>query len=325
MSQGGGVRLPSAPATKAIIDRITSLHVNQEAPEWICLYNEGSFLNPVELPHSAQRFIIEMIAEIPSVRRITIESRPQFITAEALKILTSVSTFGVEIEIGIGVEVSNDFVRHYCINKGFSWAEFETAVGIISKYKGLRALAYVLLKPPFLSESEAIDEAVKTIYKCFQVGTSAVSLEIMSIHEWSLVEYLWLKRFYELPMVWSAIDTVLKTEKFGEVRIGGEPETYFPKSLFAAHHCERCTERVWTAIRHYNESHNINYLTELFCECREKWVKMIKEERRNEEEIENSIRHRISNLKNIPLSFADYLKEKILGVKKYGEYQFCNI
>ena len=60
-----------------------------------------------------------------------------------------------------------------CLNKGFSLAQFEKAAKIIIDNLYLRT--YVMLKPPFLTEKESIDEAIKTIEYVFSLGASTVS------------------------------------------------------------------------------------------------------------------------------------------------------
>jgi len=125
-----------------------------------------------------------------------------------------------------GVEVRNDLVRKLAVNKGFSWASFAEKVSSIAKRKNLRSLAYVLVKPLFLTESEAIKEGTRTTEECFKIGVDAVSLETMSIQEWTLVEYLWLLDLYDLPSLWTVLQIASDTCKLGDLRIGGEPETF---------------------------------------------------------------------------------------------------
>ena len=43
-------------------------------------------------------------------------------------------------------------------------------------------IAYVILKPPFLSEQEAITEAISTIGFANEIGFERISLEPMTIH-----------------------------------------------------------------------------------------------------------------------------------------------
>lgn len=323
MAQGLNITLPSAYYIYPIPDIITSWCSNPDSsPEWVCIYNEGSYLNPEELSIRAAHTILEIVAEVESVKRITIESRPEFVTEESLEWLRDLSlTYGCEVEIGLGVEVGNDFVRQYCINKGFTWQEFEEKVRVMTKY-GIRSLAYILLKPPFMSESEAIEESIRTIKSCFQKGVNAVSLEIMSIHAWTIVEYLWLKGLYELPSLWSVIDITSKVANLGELRIGGEPATYYPKSLTTAYNCEICTRRIWRRIRQYNEHHNLSILTECSCICKEAWYQKVNEGRNQEGNLKKVVSERLFKISTTCLSLQDYITNKIMKGENHEQVDF---
>ena len=312
MAYGLGIN-PEHPSIeiKPVVEKTIEWLVGEEAPEWVCVYNEGSFLNPWELSPFAQSVILTLIAQIESVKRITIESRPEFITPDSLKPLEEITnTYGVEVEIGIGIEVRNDFVREVCVNKGFSWEEFGRGIKAIRE-RGLRSLAYVFLKPPFLTEREAIEEAVSTVEACFNEGVDAISLEVASIHEWTLLEYLWLKGFYRVPWLWSALEVVRRVWDIGEIRIGGEPQTYFPQSEKAAYNCDECTKRIWMNIRHYNETHVLEHLQNGSCKCREEWIEEISLNDKVKKSLEERIIERIKEIEG-KLNIEDYLLRKSL-------------
>jgi radical SAM enzyme (TIGR01210 family) len=296
-------------SVKPIIDEVLRWrHKSDESPEWVCWYVEGSNLNERECPRDALKTILTVIANVPSVQRITVESRPEYVSDEALDILEEVaSEYNKEIEVGIGVEVYDDFIRKYCFNKGetFTWKLFKYIVKKIKERTPLlRVLAYVILKPPFLTEKEGIEEAIKTIDECFKVGVDSVSLEIMSIHEFTLVEYLWLRNLYRPPWLWSALEVIERTFEKGEIRIGGEPETYYPASTRAAYNDEKCTARIWKTIRQYNETHNINLFKVLSCECKEEWYQVV------EEKSNSTLRDRIIKIAN-QLNVDDYISRKL--------------
>ena len=56
---------------------------------------------------------------------------------------------GKHIELGVGLEIKDDFLRNVCINKGFTLVTFSAAAKIIAKKLSLRT--YVLLKPLLLA------------------------------------------------------------------------------------------------------------------------------------------------------------------------------
>lgn len=313
MAVGAGVQPLSSAIINSVGKKILELKSTDKKFDWFNIYNEGSFLNDSEIPQLAQETILKLIATETDARRITIETRPEYITDAKVDMLNEIATeYDIELEIGIGLETSDDFIRKYCVNKGFTFDEFAQKAKILRKNKNIRVLAYHLFKPIFLNESEAISDAVESLH-AYSGVVDAVSLEIAGVQEYTILEYLWLRKDYTLPSLWSVIE-VLNRFKYSsdlEIRLGGEPNTYYPASKTTAHNCEKCSERIWKRIRLYNETHNPKVLEDSYCDCRENWISQVEEES-NEIFIENNIAKRLQNIsKN--LSLDDYLEKKSLN------------
>ena len=61
------------------------------------------------------------------------------------------------MEIGVGLESSNPMTRDLCVNKSYRPDMFEKLVKKVRKH--CRLLAYVLIKPSFLTEKEGLDDS----------------------------------------------------------------------------------------------------------------------------------------------------------------------
>ncbi len=312
MAAGAGVRPFPAAVIKSIVDKILEIKLKGKVINWFNIYIEGSFLNDLEIPPLAQETILKLIATETDTERITIETRPEYITDKKVDMIDKIATeYDIEFEIGIGVETSNDFLRHYCINKGFTFQDFTRKAELLHTARNVRVLAYKLFKPIFLDESEAIEDAVESITAYSDIA-DVISIETAGIQEYTILEYLWLRGDYNLPWLWSVLEVMNKIKtliesKSVEIRLGGEPKSYYPASKTTAYNCEKCSERVWKRIRQYNETHDIRVL-ETHCECQETWVSQVK----NKDEgdcIEDGIIQRIIEIsKN--LSYEDYLEKK---------------
>lgn len=241
-------------------------------PAWLRIYNEGSFLNPYELAIEAQEKIIEAASNIRGVERITIESRPEFITSESLNALRSKLRQRVELEIGMGLETKNDIIRNVLINKGESFYLYKKALKALKEHR-TRGLAYVLLKPPFFSELDAVRDAESTIEFAFECGFDAVSLEPVSIHNFSFIDLLYCQGLYQPPWLWSVVRVVKDTFRFGEIRIGGLE--YYPRPKTVAHNRhisgDGCNHIFWNVIGMYNATHNPDLFSLLLCGCAAQW------------------------------------------------------
>ena len=320
MKQGIFAKQSSAALLKALTDWLIEKDFNGSLHniKWFNIYNEGSWLDDKEVPLTAQRTVLELIATETNAHRITIESRPEYITEEKVAILDEISSnYGIEIEVGVGAETNNDFIRQYCINKGFTFEDFAEKVKLLQTAKNLWILGYKLFKPLFLSEYEAILDTRKSLIAYSNVGVERVSVEIMGIQEYTLLECLWFGGNYRLPWLWSVL-TAVDEVKSVEIRLGGEPLTYYPKSNMTAHNCERCTEKIWRRIRRYNETHNIRML-QGSCECKEDWQTKIESEKEDYEEgsLEARIAERIIETAN-KISFENYKRLKVFYNSFYG-------
>ncbi|PIZ70482.1 MAG: hypothetical protein COY09_02865 [Candidatus Portnoybacteria bacterium CG_4_10_14_0_2_um_filter_39_11] len=166
------------------------LNVKQQ-PQWLYIYNGGSFLNADEIPLTAQIAIARLVGQHKSLDSLFVESRPEFVSSLSLARLTD-GLKGKTLEIGIGLEAITDRVREVLIRKGFSRDDYGRAVGVC-KNRGVKVLAYVFLKPLGLTEAESIDEAVRTIKYAFEAGTDEVSLSCAFVQEGTVMYEAFLK------------------------------------------------------------------------------------------------------------------------------------
>lgn len=249
-----------------------SKYVAKYKPSWIRINQEGNYANVHEVQISAQKTILRLASMISGVERITIESMAKYINQEGTDELRSALASDVELEVGIGFEAENDVVRNVCVNKGESIEDFRRAVGLL-RSKGLRSRAYVLLKPPFLSEGEAIEEAIETINAAYDLGFDSVSLEPMSVHEFTLVHALSLEGLYTPPWLWSVIRVAKSVRTHKEFGIGGIG--YYPRPINVAHNKHEkepdCNKDCWNAIKKYNQTRRLETLDNLSCNCEKLW------------------------------------------------------
>ena len=260
-------------------------------PSIIVLYNSGSFLDERQIPLEAKTEILTILSKDENIKKIIIESRPEFIREDFVKELVEIVK-NKRLEVGIGLESVTDFIREKCINKGFSLKDYEGALNILKKYD-IRVLTYVLLKPPFLNEWEAIIEAEKTIRYAFQAGTDTVILEVLYLEADSIVEYLYKQNMYKLPWLWSVVEIIKKTNNLGEIRIGYPQDS--PPPIQIAKNCDKCTERFYSAFHMFNKSANIAELKSLNCDCKKEWKKEIEKERKRDCNLEVDIRKKFHN------------------------------
>lgn len=241
-----------------------------EEPEIVAIYNGGSFLNKKEIPLNAQQEIAKKVAISTTAKILFIESRPEFVTEDSLSLTNLLK--GKRLEVGIGLEAVTDEVRLNYIHKGFSLSSYEKALETL-KSLNVGILTYVLLKPLFLSEREAIEEAVRTIRYAFSVGSDEVSLSSAFIQQGTLMERAYRNDAFRPPWLWSIIEVVRRTAHLGSVRIGSFKDE--PPPVAIPHNCEECSLIVEKTFDDYNLNRIIDVFNNLSCRCKEEWLKEI--------------------------------------------------
>lgn len=274
----------------AAVGRYAAAHY----PAWLRIYQEGNFANRAEVDRDAQISILRLAGVIRGVRRVTIECMAKYVVRDHFLDLRDALDPSVELEVGMGFEAEDDVIRNVCVCKGETIAEFEQAVRTL-KNCGVRSLAYVLLKPPFVTEGEAIDEATATIRRAASFGFDGISLEPASIHAYSVVDALYRAGCYTPPWLWSVLEVARASKGIADFRIGGTGFFPRPKNLaFNRHEADDgCNDRFWNAIRDYGATRDMATLEAIDCQCRSAWRKVLEQEA---EPLQTRIEHQLSTL-----------------------------
>lgn len=236
----------------------------------LCLYTPGSFFDDNELSPVLRKQILELVSKERRIKRLSIESRPDLISERKVAALREILC-DMEIEVGLGLDSANDLVRNSFINKGLRFESYLTACDILNRF-GIIVVTYILVKPPFLSESEAIIDAIRSANKAFESGSSIVSFEPMTVQKDTLVHQLYKSGLYRPPWLWSLVEIVKEASSLGEVRIG---QFFYPLAVRYPSNCERCTPHVLQKIQAFNRWGNIRLFDDLRCGCQRKWEKSL--------------------------------------------------
>jgi len=246
----------------------------------VCVYNLGSLLNEKEISVKAIKYIFSSLNTFKNIKKVIIESRAEYVNEEVLSLIKN--NYDGIVEVGIGVESTNNSIRQLCHHKGLQDLKIvNKAVYILHKYN-FKALAYVNFKPCFLTEQESIDDAIKTSIDCFNIGFDAVSIEPTSLQEYSLVNFLKNLGHYRVPWLWSLQKIVIgiykgKKQKSLDIRLGG----YFDEKILSgsqgegfsgrneifphetSSNCLKCTQEFVKCIKDFNMTYDVNDLCKI--------------------------------------------------------------
>ena len=240
-----------------------------EPAELIKIYTSGSFLDEREVGAETRQAIAETFGDR---ERIVVESLPDFVDSEKI---TDFTDQGLAVDIAVGLETATDRVRHDCVNKYFDFADFEEACAT-AQDAGAGIKAYLLMKPPFLSEAEARDDMVESIRRCAAVdGCHTVSMNPCNVQEYTMVNELFRAGGYRPPWLWSVADVLERTVDVDAIVVS-DPVGH--GSDRGAHNCGECDDRVQKAIKDFDLRQDPSVFEQVSCDCERTWDLVIEEE-----------------------------------------------
>jgi radical SAM enzyme (TIGR01210 family) len=134
----------------------------------IKLYNSGNFFDQRAIPEEDYESIALLISDFETV---IVESHPRLINENCLFFKDMLKP---ELQIAMGLETVNPEVLPK-LNKRMDLGDFKNAVGFLNKY-GISTRAFILLRPPFLTESEGILWAERSLDFAFGTGVECCTV-----------------------------------------------------------------------------------------------------------------------------------------------------
>jgi len=253
------------------VDRTVARIPRSKGPYGLRIFTSGSFFDGREFPPESRRYLLDQLSKLEGLAELTVESRPEHIDKEAVSMLRD-GVPNAEVEVAIGLESSSDRVRDECIGKGFKFRQFERACECI-RSEHTRTKAYVLLKPPFLSEFDAWYDAVRTA-KDVSGRVDSVSLNSCNVQKGTLVEELFRAGAYRPAWIWTVLEVLREAKQV----FAGERNVICDTVAFGTprgpHNCRKCDDRATAMVRRFSLSQDVTALEGLECGCRGSWAKI---------------------------------------------------
>ncbi|MFC3956808.1 archaeosine biosynthesis radical SAM protein RaSEA [Halovivax cerinus] len=253
----------------------------------IKIYTSGSFLDEREVGAETRRAIAETFADR---ERIVVESLPDFVDREKIADFTQ---YGIDTDVAIGLETATDRVRHDCVNKYFDFADFEAACAEAAAADDAASVAadavnadasaeadaesapsagikaYLLMKPPFLAESEAVEDMISSIERCADVeGCHTVSMNPCNVQRYTMVDDLYFNDGYRPPWLWSVAHVLEETAEVDAIVVS-DPVGH--GSDRGPHNCKECDDLVQKAIKDFDLRQDPSVFEQVSCECETTW------------------------------------------------------
>lgn len=231
---------------------------------YIKIYTSGSFLDDREVDPESRRKIISAFSG--RAQQFLFETLPEFVEPSRVEPLRD--AFAGQLEIAVGLESTQPEVLGRFISKVSTPDAYLEAATRIREMK-VRAKAYLLLKPPYLTEGESIDDVITSITHAAPRFDS-ISVNPVHIQNGTVVERLYRARQYRPPWLWSLAEVLSE----GSRRAGSTRLVSFPTAgglPRGPHNCGRCDSGVLSAIQEASLDQAFAPLASLDCSCRKTW------------------------------------------------------
>lgn len=226
------------------------------------IFNSGSFFDESEIPKEVRDYIYQKVQEYDNIKEFVIESRLEHLNKEKIVDLKK-NLDNKYIELAIGLETVDDYIRNRYINKGMLYSDFKKIIELTKKV-GIGIRAYLLFKPPFLNEQGAIDDCIKSIRSLLNLGINTISINPLNIQKDTLVEYLWYQNRYRPPWFYSLFKCLRNiydlSNNSNVPRIISDPTGAGTKR--GIHNClkRECNHRMITILKDFVLSQDFNYV-----------------------------------------------------------------
>ena len=215
------------------------------------LYNSGSFFDARAIPVEDYR---EIAHQLRFLETVIVESHPGFINNRCLEFRNMLEP---ELHIAIGLEtVQPDGLKK--LNKRMTLEEFSSAVSFLDE-NGISSRAFILLRPPYVTETEGIYWAERSIDFAFSAGVECCTVIPVRAGNGAM-DNLLEKGEFSLPHI-SSLEKVLE---YGiNLKAGRVFADTWDLGLFSD--CKDCLDRRTQRIIQMNLKQEV--LSPIVCSC----------------------------------------------------------
>ncbi|WML68303.1 MAG: hypothetical protein METHP_01914 [Methanoregula sp. SKADARSKE-2] len=236
------------------------------------IFTSGSFFDPEEVPSA---FVAEVAQEFRG-KIVIAETRPEFVDENRFSSFVETiddGTYKTPLFAAIGLETTNDLILTKSINKGFSFSDF-TAAATRAHAAGAGVKAYLLFKPLFLTENEALTDMKTSISEAAK-HAEMISMNPCTVQRKTELEFYWKRGAYRPPYLWSVL-TLLKD---APIHVTCDPLGGGQKR--GPHNCGTCDYEIVRGIRDFSLTGDRELIGALFdtdCSCKAEWEFVLKNE-----------------------------------------------
>lgn len=244
--------------------------------DMITVYTNGNWFVDSEISPNARSQIYKRV-EDSNATILTVESLPQFITEE--KVSQAKKDLGEKkLSVAIGLQSSNDTVRQLAINSTCTRTSFEKGTAILREYD-YTPQVFLMIKPPFLTETEGIEDALSSISYLSALDINTPVLCPTRIAPNAVLSKLSQAGEYKPLWLWSVIEVLRKNQSLNpnsmpriatsELKIQANPNS------IVVQNCDSCSFEIIEKIDQFNISRDFRELDKINCSCKSDYLQTV--------------------------------------------------
>ncbi len=239
------------------LDVVVPKHVGQPIAK---VYTSGNFFDDHEVTPEARARILEALGD--RCEKVIVETLSHLLRRDQLEHALG---FVDALEIALGLESTDERVLRHSVNKVWGLKEHARAADLAHDV-GATVKTYLLIKPPFLTEREGIEDAVRS-GRDADPYSDTISFNPVNVQSHTVVDRLYRQGGYRPPWLWSVVEVLERTRDLtanvkSHPTAGGLPR--------GAHNCGSCDGRVLDAIEEFSLGLRRDF-ADLTCGCQELW------------------------------------------------------
>ena len=224
------------------------------------VYTSGNFFDDHEVSPDVRERILKELGD--RCDKVIVETLAHLLRRDQLE---HAMRFVDELEIALGLESTNENVLKYAVNKVWGLKEHARAASLAHEL-GATVKTYLLIKPPFLTEREAIEDAVRSGHEA-DPHSDTVSFNPVNVQSRTIVDRLFRRGEYRPPWLWSVVEVLERTRDLN-AHVKSHPTA--GGMVRGAHNCGTCDRRVVNAIEEFSLGLRDDF-ADLSCPCQDVW------------------------------------------------------
>ncbi len=239
------------------LDVVLKKHAGQPM---VKVYTSGNFFDDHEVVPEMRERILQELGD--RCDKVIVETLSHLLRREQLD---HAMNYVDELEVAFGLESTNERVLQYGVNKVWGLKEHTKAAELVHDVGGT-VKTYLLIKPPFLTEREAIEDAVRSGHDA-DPYSDTISFNPVNVQSRTLVDRLFRRGEYRPPWLWSVVEVLERTRDL-KAQVKSHPTA--GGMVRGAHNCGTCDRKVMDAIEESSLGLRTSF-DDLVCDCRKLW------------------------------------------------------